>query len=42
MPVTKFEIKTRKPFAEGQVFGDAGPYEQLEGVAGEQAYWSGR
>ena len=32
MPVTKFEIKTRKPFAEGQVFGDAGPYEQLEGV----------
>ena len=32
MPVTRFEIKTREPFAEGRVFGDTGAYEQLEGV----------
>ena len=32
MPVTRFEIKTRAPFAEGQVFGDTGSYEQLDGV----------
>ncbi len=32
MPVTRFEINNRKPFAEGQVFGNTGAYEQLEGV----------
>ena len=33
MPVTKMEIKTRRPFAGGKSFGDIGPYEQLDGVA---------
>ena len=32
MPVTRFEINNRKPFAEGLVFGNTGAYEQLEGV----------
>ena len=32
MPVTRFEINNRKPFAEGLVFGHTGAYEQLEGV----------
>ena len=32
MPVIKFEIKNRKPFADGQVFGDIGSYQILEGV----------
>ena len=32
MPVTKMEIKTRRPFAGGQSFGDSGPYEQLDGM----------
>ena len=32
MPVTKMEIKSRIPFANGQVFGDVGAYEQLDGV----------
>jgi len=32
MPVTKIEIKSIIPFAGGQVFGDAGAYEQLDGV----------
>ena len=32
MSVTKIEIKSRTPFAGGQVFGDAGAYEQLDGV----------
>lgn len=32
MPVTKIEIKSTSPFAGGQVFGDAGAYEQLDGV----------
>ena len=33
MPVIKMEIKTRQPYAGGQVFGDAGAYEQLDGAA---------
>ena len=33
MPVTKMEIKSRIPFANGQVFGGVGAYEQLDGVA---------
>ncbi|HAA94282.1 MAG TPA: hypothetical protein DHW65_02355 [Dehalococcoidia bacterium] len=32
MPVTKLEIKTTQPFAGGQDFGQAGAYEQLDGV----------
>ncbi|NQW23015.1 MAG: hypothetical protein HQ475_06175 [SAR202 cluster bacterium] len=32
MPVTKMEIKTRRPFADGKSFGDVGAYEQLDGV----------
>lgn len=32
MPVTKMEIKTRHPFADGEAFGDAGAYEQLDGT----------
>ena len=32
MPVTKLEIKTREPFAGGQSFGEAGAYEQVDGV----------
>ena len=33
MALTKLEINTRKPFADGQTFGDAGKYEQIDGVA---------
>ena len=32
MPVTKIEIKSRVPFAQGQEFGDVGSYEQLDGT----------
>lgn len=32
MPVTKMEIKTRRPFADGKSFGDVGAYEQLDGA----------
>ena len=32
MPVTKIEIKTRQPFADGRPFGDVGAYEQLDGT----------
>ena len=32
MPVTKMEIKSRTSYANGQVFGYAGAYEQLDGV----------
>jgi Alpha/beta hydrolase domain len=32
MAVTALEIKTRSPFAQGTVFGDVGPYEQLDGT----------
>lgn len=33
MALTKLEIKTRQPFAGGQVFGDVGRYEQIDGLA---------
>src|SRR5262245_42886985 len=32
MAVTALEIKTCSPFAQGQTFGDVGPYQQLEGT----------
>ena len=32
MPVTKMEIKTRRPFADGKSFGGVGVYEQLDGT----------
>ena len=32
MPVTNIEIKSQVPYADGKVFGDAGAYEQLDGV----------
>ena len=32
MPVKSIEIKSTNPYAGGQVFGDAGAYEQLDGV----------
>ena len=32
MPVTKMEIETRRPFADGKSFGETGPYEQLDGI----------
>ena len=33
MAVAKLLITSRQPFAEGQAFGDVGPYEQLNGIA---------
>lgn len=33
MALTKLDIKTRQPFAGGEVFGDVGRYEQIDGVA---------
>ncbi len=33
MALTKFEIRTRKPFADGETFGDVGRYEQIDGLA---------
>ena len=33
MALTKLEIKTRKPFAGGESFGNAGRYEQIDGLA---------
>ena len=33
MAVTALEIKTRGPFAQGDQFGEVGPYEQLDGIA---------
>ncbi len=33
MAVTRLEISSRQPFAEGQSFGQIGPYEQLTGTA---------
>lgn len=33
MAVGKLEITSRKPFANGESFGDVGPYEQLDGTA---------
>ena len=32
MPVTKIEVKSRVPFAQGQEFGHVGSYEQLDGT----------
>ncbi|MGH7353112.1 MAG: alpha/beta hydrolase domain-containing protein [Candidatus Rokuibacteriota bacterium] len=31
MPVTRFEIALRRPLADGRVFGDVGPYEEMKG-----------
>jgi alpha/beta hydrolase family protein len=31
MPVTRFEIRLRRPLADGAPFGDVGPYEELKG-----------
>ena len=31
MPVTRFEIRLRRPLADGEKFGDVGPYEELKG-----------
>jgi hypothetical protein len=33
MTVTKLEIKSRSPFANGMTFAGAGSYEQLDGIA---------
>ncbi len=33
MALTKLDIRTRQPFAGGEVFGDVGRYEQIDGVA---------
>ena len=33
MALTKLEIKTRKPFAGGETFGDVGRYERIDGLA---------
>ena len=32
MPVTGFEIKLRRPVANGQEFGDVGAYEEIKGI----------
>ena len=31
MPVTRFEVRLRRPLAGGAPFGDVGPYEELKG-----------
>ena len=33
MPVTRLEITSQKPFADGQSFGGVGPYTQVDGIA---------
>ncbi len=33
MPVTRLEITSEKPFADGQYFGAVGPYTQIDGIA---------
>ena len=33
MPVTRLEITSQKPFANGQLFGEAGSYTQIDGTA---------
>ena len=33
MPVTRLEITSQKPFADGQSFGEAGSYTQIDGTA---------
>ena len=32
MPVTRFDVRLRRPLAGGAVFGDVGPYEELKGT----------
>ena len=32
MAVTRLEIKSRQPFAQGESFGEVGTYEQLDGT----------
>src|SRR5262249_15347253 len=32
MPVTRFDIRLRRPLANGARFGDVGPYEELKGT----------
>jgi hypothetical protein len=32
MPVTRFDVRLRRPLAGGAEFGDAGPYEELKGT----------
>jgi alpha/beta hydrolase family protein len=32
MPVTRFDIRLRRPLAAGAAFGEAGPYEELKGT----------
>jgi Alpha/beta hydrolase domain len=32
MPVTQFDIRLRRPLADGTPFGDVGPYEELKGT----------
>ena len=32
MPVTRLEITSQKPFADGQSFGEVGPYTQVDGI----------
>ena len=32
MPVKNVEIKSQRPFADGESFGDAGAYEQMDGT----------
>ena len=32
MPVTRFEVRLRRPLAAGVPFGDVGPYEELKGT----------
>ena len=31
MTATRFEIRSRKPYAGGREFGDLGPFEHIEG-----------
>ena len=33
MPLTRFEITSRAPYAEGRQFGPVGAYEQVDGTA---------
>ena len=33
MPVSRLEITSQQPFAEGQSFGEVGPYTQVDGIA---------
>lgn len=33
MALTRLDIKSRQPFAQGKRFGEVGPYEQIDGIA---------